>query len=140
MPTETILALLGNPYPLMKQPEKRINRTILECRPEALTRAWPVIGINHDEAAGVIGISRRTLDRRVADNRFQLREADRAFRIVYTFALAKDVLGSDEKARGWFRQKLPALDNRTPVECLTTEVGTALVRELLEQIEHGIYH
>lgn len=69
-----------------------------------------------------------------------MNEADRAYRIVGTFALATDVLGSVEKASSWFNQKLPALGNRSPLECLATEIETARAREILQQIERGIYH
>lgn len=140
MNTETVLKLLGNPYPAIPRVDERVRRTIESGSSKALTRAWPLIGIDHGQAATVIGISRRTLERRLAGRHFPLPEADRAFRIVHAFALATDVLGSAEKAKGWFHQRLPALGDRTPLACLTTEVGAARVRELLEQVEHGIYH
>ena len=98
------------------------------------------MGISHDHAATVLGISRRTLERRLASGHFPLAEADRAYRIIHSYALAVDVLGSRQKARHWFHQSLAALGGRAPVESLTTEVDAACVRELLEQIEYGIYH
>ena len=54
--------------------------------------------------------------------------------------IATDVLGGEEKARGWLRGTNDALGGKTPLEAAGTADGEEKVRELLLQIEHGVLH
>jgi ribosomal protein S24E len=38
---------------------------------------------------------------------------------------------------GWFQDRIPALDNKTPVEAIKTEQGKQKVVELLKLYENG---
>jgi putative toxin-antitoxin system antitoxin component (TIGR02293 family) len=55
------------------------------------------------------------------------------------FALAIDVLDSQEHAVAWLREPSDALGGRTPLEVVTTDIGAERVTTMLYQMEHGIY-
>jgi uncharacterized protein (DUF2384 family) len=54
-------------------------------------------------------------------------------------ALADRVFGNREKALRWLRRENDRLDGRTPLAMLRSEVGGGLVRQMLYQIDEGIY-
>lgn len=54
-------------------------------------------------------------------------------------ALAIQVFGNDEKASDWLRRPNKRLDCRAPVDLLETESGVDLVRQMLIQIDEGMF-
>jgi putative toxin-antitoxin system antitoxin component (TIGR02293 family) len=65
--------------------------------------------------------------------------SDRLVRLARILALAIDVLESQEHAVAWLREPSDALDGRTPLGIVTTDVGAERVSNMLYQMEHGIY-
>lgn len=53
--------------------------------------------------------------------------------------LADRVFGSEEKAEAWLRRPNTSLSGQRPADLLEDELGTAVVREMLERIDHGIF-
>jgi putative toxin-antitoxin system antitoxin component (TIGR02293 family) len=53
--------------------------------------------------------------------------------------LADRVFGDEQKAEAWLLRPNPSLSGQKPSDLLSDELGTALVREMLEQIDHGIF-
>jgi putative toxin-antitoxin system antitoxin component (TIGR02293 family) len=60
-------------------------------------------------------------------------------RAVEIKTLADRVFGDEDKAEAWLQRPNRALSGQTPAELLQDELGTAVVRELLERIDHGIF-
>lgn len=54
-------------------------------------------------------------------------------------ALADRVFGDEKKAGVWLHRPNASLAGQKPADLLNDELGTAIVRELLEQIDHGIF-
>jgi len=54
-------------------------------------------------------------------------------------ALAERVFGDAEKAEAWLTRSNSSLSGQRPLDLLKDELGTAVVREMLEQIDHGIF-
>jgi hypothetical protein len=54
-------------------------------------------------------------------------------------SLADRVFGDDEKAEVWLHRPNVSLSGQKPIDLLKDELGTAVVRELLERIDHGIF-
>jgi putative toxin-antitoxin system antitoxin component (TIGR02293 family) len=65
--------------------------------------------------------------------------ADAIFRSVATLALAERVFGNRDKAQAWLTRPNRALNGQRPADLLQDELGAAVVQELLEQIDHGIF-
>jgi uncharacterized protein (DUF2384 family) len=53
--------------------------------------------------------------------------------------LADRVFGEEEKAEAWLHRPNASLSGQRPVDLLRDELGAAVVRELLERIDHGIF-
>jgi len=53
--------------------------------------------------------------------------------------LADRIFGDEQKAEAWLQRPNSALSGQKPVDLLEDELGTAVVREMLERIDHGIF-
>jgi putative toxin-antitoxin system antitoxin component (TIGR02293 family) len=53
--------------------------------------------------------------------------------------LADRIFGDEAKAEAWLNRPNPSLSGQKPVDLLDDELGAAVVRETLEQIDHGIF-
>jgi putative toxin-antitoxin system antitoxin component (TIGR02293 family) len=90
--------------------------------------------------ARVVGISDRTLSRRLANGaRLSAEESDRMMRVARVFAMTKDTLGSSEKASRWLQKRNIALGGEVPMDLLDTDMGARSVEEILNRIEYGLY-
>lgn len=85
-------------------------------------------------------IPRRTLAHRKSKRaNLTPEESDRLARLARVTALAREVLGDDDKAGRWLRDPVPALDNAVPIDLVDTEAGSRDVEMILMRIAHGIY-
>jgi putative toxin-antitoxin system antitoxin component (TIGR02293 family) len=53
--------------------------------------------------------------------------------------LAARVFGDEEKAESWLHRPNASLSGQGPVDLLNDEIGAAVVREMLEQIDSGMF-
>ncbi|MBA2402815.1 MAG: DUF2384 domain-containing protein [Bradyrhizobium sp.] len=53
--------------------------------------------------------------------------------------LADRIFGDEQKAEAWLQRPNASLSGQTPADLLNDELGTAVVREMLERIDHGIF-
>jgi putative toxin-antitoxin system antitoxin component (TIGR02293 family) len=60
-------------------------------------------------------------------------------RILEIKTLADRVFGDEEKAEAWLHRPNAALSGQSPAGLLRDELGAAVVREMLERIDHGIF-
>jgi putative toxin-antitoxin system antitoxin component (TIGR02293 family) len=58
---------------------------------------------------------------------------------TYIKMLAERVFGEEEKAEAWLHRPNASLAGQRPVDLLGDELGAAVVREMLERIDHGIF-
>jgi putative toxin-antitoxin system antitoxin component (TIGR02293 family) len=97
------------------------------------------LNLTDNEFAAYLGISLRTLQRkRTSHAKLSLSEGDRLFRIAKIFALATQVLESEDMARKWLHRQQRGLGSRVPIQVIQTETGAAEVEDLLEKIEYGV--
>ena len=60
-------------------------------------------------------------------------------RLLDIRTLAERVFGDGEKAEAWLTRSNSSLAGQRPLDLLKDELGTAVVREMLERIDHGIF-
>ncbi|MEX2536987.1 MAG: antitoxin Xre-like helix-turn-helix domain-containing protein [Trueperaceae bacterium] len=115
---------------------------------ETLKRGLPVtafdnlrdaLDVTKLELAGVLGISERTLARRLKSSRFNSEESERIYRIARLLAKATVVLESDGEAAIWLKTPKRYLKGKIPLQYAGTEVGAQTVERLLGRIEHGVF-
>jgi len=102
-----------------------------------------------DQLATALGLGRGALARTLNINEQTLRkrksrvlsptEAEKSLRVARVFAMASEVLGSEEKGRRWLNGPVPALSGKRPLDLLDTDVGAAQVTNLLQAIKWGVY-
>lgn len=98
------------------------------------------LAVERAQMAERLNIPPRTLSRRLAmKSRLTHDESDRTLRMARVVALAKEVLGSDEKASRWMSNPNRALGGRKPFDELDTEPGVRSVEEVLYGIAYGMY-
>jgi putative toxin-antitoxin system antitoxin component (TIGR02293 family) len=98
------------------------------------------LNVERSVLAKVVGISERTLSRRLASGlRLSAEESDRIMRVARVFAQTKDTLGSAEKASRWLQKRNIALGGEVPLDLLDTDMGARSVEEILNRIEYGLY-
>lgn len=88
-----------------------------------------------------LGVSLRTLHRKkgAPGDTLSVAQGGRTFKFAEVVAKATVVLGSRETAVQWLTSPAIGLDQQKPIDLLATPVGTQLVEELLDRIEHGVY-
>ena len=98
------------------------------------------LSMDRSAVAKVVGISGRTLSRRLASrSRLSAEESDRMVRLARVLALANDTLGDRAKASSWLQTPNRALQGSTPFELLDTDAGVQSVETILARIAYGIY-
>ena len=98
------------------------------------------LSLHRSQVAERLNIPSRTLSRRMATkSRLTHDESDRAMRMARVVALAKEVLGSDEKASHWMSNPNRALGGKKPFDQLDTEPGVRSVEQVLFAIAYGMY-
>jgi putative toxin-antitoxin system antitoxin component (TIGR02293 family) len=98
------------------------------------------LSMDRSAVAKVVGISGRTLSRRLASrSRLSAEESDRMVRLARVLALANDTLGDRAKASSWLQTPNRALQGSTPFELLDTDAGVQSVETILGRIAYGIY-
>ncbi|MGF7207790.1 putative toxin-antitoxin system antitoxin component (TIGR02293 family) [Skermanella aerolata] len=88
-----------------------------------------------------IGMSLRTLLRRKAACKKprNSEQSGRTCKFAETLAKAAAVLGSQEEAERWLERPAIGLDQRRPIDLLSTPAGVEMVENLLERLEYGVY-
>jgi putative toxin-antitoxin system antitoxin component (TIGR02293 family) len=98
------------------------------------------LSIQRLAVARLLGISERTLTRRATSSgRLTAAESDRVVRLARILALAKETLGSMEKASRWLQTRNRALEGDRPIDRLDTDIGVRSVEQILGRIEYGLY-
>ena len=98
------------------------------------------LSLHRTRVAERLNIPARTLSRRLkSKSRLTHDESDRTLRMARVVALAKEVLGTDEKASRWMSHPNRALGGRAPFDELDTEPGVRSVEEVLYAIAYGMY-
>jgi putative toxin-antitoxin system antitoxin component (TIGR02293 family) len=107
---------------------------------QTLTVLADQLSVERKTLAKLVGISERTLSRRLASREhLSAEESDRTIRVARVFAKATDTLGTNEKASRWLQTSNLALGGDVPLELLDTETGARSVETILYRIDYGIY-
>ncbi|MET3436013.1 antitoxin Xre/MbcA/ParS toxin-binding domain-containing protein [Sphingomonas sp. 1185] len=88
------------------------------------------------------GISLRTFQRRKKEavpKRLSQEQSGRAWKFAEIVGKATEVLGSQEEAERFLERPAIALDQRRPIDLLSTPAGVELVEDHLERMRYGVY-
>jgi putative toxin-antitoxin system antitoxin component (TIGR02293 family) len=97
------------------------------------------VGFTTEQLARLVRIPSRTYARRVAgQKRLKVDESERAVRIMRLYDRAKQVLGTNERARLWLNRPLRVLGGRTPLDFAITEPGAREAEAVLGRFEGSV--
>lgn len=104
-----------------------------------LAHSLKVMGQESIEQA--IGISSRTLQRKEKKPRELLshEQAGRAWQFAELLAKATVVFGVQDEAEQWFERPAIGLNQKRPIDLLTTPAGVKVVEDHLERLAYGVY-
>ncbi len=109
----------------------------------ALTHMVNSLVLLHDPASleKAVGISWRTLQRRKGSPTKLLsqEQSGRTWKFAEILAKATAVLGSRSEAEQWLERPSIGLDQRRPIDLLSTPAGIELVEDHLQRLEYGVY-
>jgi len=88
-----------------------------------------------------LGMSLRTLQRKAAGSRKPLNseQSGRTWKFAEILAKATEVFGSQEAAEKWLEMPAIGLDQRRPIDLLSTPAGVELVEDYLVRLDYGVY-
>jgi putative toxin-antitoxin system antitoxin component (TIGR02293 family) len=97
--------------------------------------------ITSDEASEALGMSLRTLQRHknTPAEHLDVQQSGRAWKFAEILAKATRVLGSQDEAEQWLRRPAMGLDQKRPIDLLTTPAGVQLVEDYLGRLEYNVY-
>lgn len=88
-----------------------------------------------------LGMSLRTFQRRreAPARLLSTEQSGRAWKFAEVLARATAVLGSQEEAERWLERPASGLNQRRPIDLLSTPAGVELVETFLQRLRYGVY-
>jgi putative toxin-antitoxin system antitoxin component (TIGR02293 family) len=143
---QKVEALLGGVHVL----SRRLN-SALDAH-ELLLSGLPTSALNHllgqlvfidrtELLEKAVGISMRTWQRRkdAPSKPLSRDQSGRAWKLAGILVKATDVLGSQAEAEQWLQRSMIGLNQRRPIDLLSTPIGVELLEDHLERLEYGVY-
>ncbi|HUF57794.1 MAG TPA: antitoxin Xre/MbcA/ParS toxin-binding domain-containing protein [Thermohalobaculum sp.] len=99
-----------------------------------------MLGGTRGELEKAIGMSLRTFQRRRAAAKALSREqSSRAWKFAEILGRVTEILGSRAEAEAWLQRPAMALDQRRPIDLLSTQAGVEAVEDHLTRMEYGVF-
>lgn len=97
--------------------------------------------MGQDSLEQAIGMSLRTLQRKEKKPSGLLshEQAGRAWQFAELLTKATAVFGTQEEAEQWFERPAIGLNQKRPIDLLTTPAGVKIVEDYLERLAYGVY-
>jgi putative toxin-antitoxin system antitoxin component (TIGR02293 family) len=96
---------------------------------------------HHGMLEKAVGISLRTYQRRkdTPDKPLSREQSGRAWKFAEILGRATALFGSQADAEDWLDRPAMALDQRKPIDLLSTPAGVESVEDHLTRLEYGVY-
>ena len=121
--------------------ENTLDGLVRSGLPASVLTALRKVGFTIDELREATSLSASTINRLCSGDKgpgtLSLSASDRAVRLARTYILATRLIGSNRAALSWMRTGHRYLNERTPLESISTDFGLARVNESLYAIAYG---
>jgi putative toxin-antitoxin system antitoxin component (TIGR02293 family) len=96
---------------------------------------------HHGTLEKAVGISLRTYQRRkdMPDKPLSREQSGRTWKFAEILGRATALFGSQAEAEEWLERPAVALDQRKPIDLLSTPAGVETVEDHLMRLEYGVY-
>lgn len=97
--------------------------------------------ISSETLLDIVGLSRRTMQRRAEAPARPLSQdqSGRLWKFAEILNAATELFGDQESAERWLASPAVALEQKSPTDLMTTQLGAEIVEQLLTRLEHGVY-
>lgn len=98
--------------------------------------------VESTDAAKAMGVSLRTIQRlkkKGGDERLSPDQSDRTWQFAEVLARATEVFGTRQAAERWLNEPAIGLNQRRPIDLLSTTIGTEAVKTYLDRMDYGVY-
>jgi putative toxin-antitoxin system antitoxin component (TIGR02293 family) len=142
------VALLGGRRILHRQVRNRLEAhdlIQLGLPGHALKHLVDAVGIlrvpQHGSLEKAVGISLRTYQRRkdALDKPLSPEQSGRTWKFAEILGRTVALLGSQAEAEDWLERPAMALEQRKPIDLLSTPAGVESVEDHLTRLEYGVY-
>lgn len=144
---QVVVNLLGGDSPFFRRVRSRLDAH------EAILTGFPNTALTHlvhnvpvmqqsDVMEKALGISLRTFQRRKKDTDtkpLSQEQSGRTWKFAEILAKAIHVLGTQSAAEEWLNKPALGLNQRRPIDLLSTTAGVEIVEDHLERLEYGVY-
>ena len=143
---DRVAALLGGPRILRRQPESALDAH------ELILKGLPARALSHlmgelivleptTSLGKAIGMSLRTYQRHSGGKTRPLsaEQSSRTWKFAEILAKATTIFGTQAEAEAWLQRPAIGLDQRRPIDLLSTPAGVELVEDHLQRLEYGVY-
>jgi len=138
----SVETLLGGRHVLRTKPQTTLDWIALIRQgipAAAVDHLLATIRVSRSELAKVLGIPERTLARRKREGTLNSEESSKLLRIARVVGRATEVFEDAETALDWLKAPNSALQRKTPLSLLDTDIGAESVLDTLGRIEHGVF-
>lgn len=105
---------------------------------DALIRVGKLLSLGQKDLADLVSISSRSLQRYRNDKKLNPIISENLLQIIEVIKLGYEVFEDHDNFLEWLNNPNKSLSQMKPVNLLKFRAGSALVRNLLGQIQHGI--
>jgi putative toxin-antitoxin system antitoxin component (TIGR02293 family) len=96
---------------------------------------------HHGSLERAVGISLRTYQRRkdALDKPLSLEQSGRTWKFAEILGRTTELFGSQAEAEDWLQRPAMALEQREPIDLLSTPAGVECIEDHLTRLEYGVY-
>jgi putative toxin-antitoxin system antitoxin component (TIGR02293 family) len=138
----SVETLLGGRHVLRVKPQTTFDWIALIRQgipAAAVDHLLATLRVSQSDLAKVLGIPQRTLARRKREGTLNSEESSKLLRIARVVGRATEVFEDAETALDWLKAPNSALQRKTPLSLLDTDIGAESVLDTLGRIEHGVF-
>ena len=108
---------------------------------EHLMKGVSILSVDHHGLEKALGISVRTYQRYKVkpERRLSPEQSGRTWKFAEILGRAIEIFGSLQEAEEWLDRPAMALDQRKPIDLLSTPAGVETVEQHLTRLEYGVY-
>jgi len=140
-----VIKLLGGPQVLKQSIRSRLD--VHEVILKGIPGGALVFMVEHAKSMSpadvtrAVGVSLRTVQRRTKapGTRLSQEQSGRTWKFAEILAKATGVFGDQTAAENWLAKPAMALDERRPIDLLSSPAGVEMVEQLLGRLEYGVY-
>lgn len=108
-------------------------------RKSVLTRVGKKFRFNSNQYAEVAGMNVRTFQRKRPDATISVLASENTMRLAEVYKNGMLAFDNDEESfLNWLNNNVPSLNNKKPMELVTSGIGAQLVSEELLRMEYGL--